>query len=636
MRALINIALCLAALSAPAATINWTNTSNGNWSVAANWNPNQVPSTNDTAVITNAGSYTVTLNLDPTLAGLVIGGGIGTQTVATAGNVLTLNGEGWVNANGRLLLSGGSISGTNLVTLAGELAWQSGALDTNAAVLVNAAGQVNIASAGNTVKSLHGCLTNYGIVTWKSFGNLAIGGTLHNRAGALFDAQVDDRSITKSGDAAQIINEGEFRKSVSSGTVSCAVPLLNRGTVDNRTGTLTFTGGSVLDSGSTFIGAGVTRFGDGTNVFNGDFYTTNLVLAGATLAGTGRIRGLVVWDYGTINNGAAITIATNGHLLLQSGNNYTRFVYGNLTNAGTVTFANYGHLGIGGTFHNLAGALFDVQTDNRSIYLAAPGGVIINHGVFRRSVSTLPAFCEVPIINRGTVESVTGLLQINNTFSNSSGTISLAGGTLQMAHPLWLVSGFLTGWSTLIADVTNAAIVRPSRTNGVLTIQGDYEQTLGGVTEFELAGNLPGTNQSRLKITGAAILRGIVGVRWSDGFVPGPGTNFPVMTFASRQGEFNGYDHCILLGQGRRLVPVYSATSFNLITVAAPEPEAVPLHVVLDGDALVAWPAEFTGYELYWSTNLAQTNWTRLPGATNHWIEPPPLAWEKFYRLHKP
>jgi hypothetical protein len=360
------------------------------------------------------------------------------------------------------------------------------------------------------------------------------------------------------------------------------------------------------------------------------------VIVGGTLTGVGRISGVVIWNYGTIGRDAVFTIATNGHLLLSSSGNFTRFLYGHLTNAGTVTFSTYGHLSIGAPFHNLAGALFDVQTDNRSIYLADPAGVIINHGVFRRSVGSQTVFCEVPIINNGTVEALTGTLQFDGAFHNPSGTIALAGGTLRMNQPLLLASGLLTGWGTLDADVTNAATVRPSRTNGVLTIQGDFEQALCGLTEFELAGNLPGTNQSRLNITGAATLRGIGGVRWSDGFVPEPGTNFPVMTFASRQGGFSGYDHCLLLGQGRRLVPVYSATTFNLNTVAAPEPETVPLHLTVDGDALVAWPVEFTGYELYWSTNLARTNWTRLPGATNRWIETPPLAREKFFRLFKP
>ena len=38
-----------------AAIITWTNLSGGDWNTAINWDPNQVPGTNDTAVITNNG-----------------------------------------------------------------------------------------------------------------------------------------------------------------------------------------------------------------------------------------------------------------------------------------------------------------------------------------------------------------------------------------------------------------------------------------------------------------------------------------------------------------------------------------------------------------------------------------------------
>ena len=59
--------------TAPAADIVWTNTAGGNWSVAANWSPNQAPSTNDIAWITNNGIYTVTLDTSVTLSGLALG-----------------------------------------------------------------------------------------------------------------------------------------------------------------------------------------------------------------------------------------------------------------------------------------------------------------------------------------------------------------------------------------------------------------------------------------------------------------------------------------------------------------------------------------------------------------------------------
>ena len=626
-------ALFVVTFSAQAAVMNWTNTSGGNWNVAANWLPNQVPSTNDIAVITNAGIYTVTLNVNPTIAGLILGGGSGTQTVATAGRALTLNGEGAVNLHGRLLLSGGAISGTNQIGLAGTMTWESGAIDTNTTLVVSPGGTITLASAGNTAKGLYGSVTNGGLITWRMYGNFGIGGTLHNLAGALFEAQVTNRSITRSGDNAVIVNEGILRKSAGSEDLVCSVPLRNSGTVDTTIGTLTLTGGSILQSGSTFIGAGQTRLGVGTHTLDGGLYATNLVLYGATVAGAASLSGSVTWAEGTIASGASITVAAGSHLLISSTGNDAKVLSGSLTNAGTITFSPYGNLNIGGTLHNLAGALFDVQTTYNGISKADATAVIINDGVFRRSSTSTIVGCGVPIINNGTVEALVGTLAINDAFTNPQGTISLAGGTISMSQPLMLAGGLLVGWGTLDADVTNAATIRPARSNGVLTINGQCEQLLGGHMEFELAGNDPGTNQSRLNIMGAATLRGSIGVFWGGSYVPSPGTNFPVLTFSSRKGEFCCFDNFILLGQGRRLAPVYSVSSLTLTTVATPEPTTVPLRVTVDGSALACWPAEYLGYELYSSTNLNQSSWTLLPSITNHFLEAPPLAREKFFLL---
>src|ERR1035438_3803884 len=84
----------VASLSVRAATINWTNAASGGWNTATNWNPNSVPSTNDTAVITNAGNYSVTLDVSPTVAGLNLGASSGstTQSFFMGGRTLTVNG----------------------------------------------------------------------------------------------------------------------------------------------------------------------------------------------------------------------------------------------------------------------------------------------------------------------------------------------------------------------------------------------------------------------------------------------------------------------------------------------------------------------------------------------------------------
>lgn len=637
MRISILIIPLVAALNARADLISWTNTAGGNWNVPANWNPNRVPSTNDTAVITSAGTYTVTLNTDPVIAGLVVGGITGTQTLATSGNTLTLNGEGTVNANGGLNLSGTTpLSGTNRLTLAGVITWRYGAIDTNAAVNVVAGGQVLISSGGiNHAKTLHGTLTNNGVITWQPTGNFIIGGTLHNLAQGVFDAQLS-ASIVLSGTNGVIVNDGVFRRSAGSGNLDCYVPFVNKGAVDTQIGTLKLFGGSVLSTGSAFTGAGVTELRSGTNVLNGTVTSTNLVLHGGALEGAGTLSGTVAWTSGQLSQSACLTVAANGALTFSSGVKFEKLVYGNLTNAGVITWQPIGALSLGGVFHNLPGALFEAQTDNISILSAAPGARIINDGVFRRSAGSSTVSCDVPMSNNGTVEVPPGTLRFDGGYTNPAGSISLAGGTFRTGQPFCLAGGLLTGWGSVVANLTNAATIRPALSNGVLTITGRCEQLLGGRMEFELAGNNPGTNQSRLNITGQATLRGTVAVRWAGNYLPPTGTDFPVMTFASRAGQFCCFDNFFLLGQGRRLTPVYSATGLTLATVAAPEPASVPLGVAVDNGAIVCWPVEFLGCELYYSTNLSHSNWTHLPGVTNRYLEAPPLAQQKYFRLREP
>src|ERR1017187_4963812 len=106
-------------LSANAADLVWTNTAGGDWNVAANWSPAQVPGSGDYVIITNGGAYTVTNSGSATLSGLILGGTNGTQTLSIAS--LTLTGAGLINSNGVLNWSGGSLDGSLTVAQGGML-----------------------------------------------------------------------------------------------------------------------------------------------------------------------------------------------------------------------------------------------------------------------------------------------------------------------------------------------------------------------------------------------------------------------------------------------------------------------------------------------------------------------------------
>src|ERR1039457_2492438 len=132
---LAGLALLAGGNPAHSATITWINTSGGNWSVAANWNPNQVPTNTDTALITTPGTYTVTFDFNanpssfyPTVTLGAGGGAAGVQTLAvthftfsftnlmvTKGGVLTANGAHLGQNTGPSLsvTNGGLVNCTN-------------------------------------------------------------------------------------------------------------------------------------------------------------------------------------------------------------------------------------------------------------------------------------------------------------------------------------------------------------------------------------------------------------------------------------------------------------------------------------------------------------------------------------------
>src|SRR6266568_2882255 len=108
--------------------ITWINRSGGNWSKAANWDPNHFPSANDTALITLAGTYTVALDVSVTVSNLTLGGDSGVQTLAISGAMPTISGLGTITSNGVCNLAGGALNCSGPLTVEGALNWSGGSL----------------------------------------------------------------------------------------------------------------------------------------------------------------------------------------------------------------------------------------------------------------------------------------------------------------------------------------------------------------------------------------------------------------------------------------------------------------------------------------------------------------------------
>jgi hypothetical protein len=414
-----------------AANVVWTNTSGGNWSHTNNWSPNQVPGSASTAVITNAGNYTVTLDVSPTVAGLVLGAtnGATEQILSMGGQTLTVNGPIQVNSQGQFNLAIGALAGTNVLT--GTLTWSGGGISGNTTVASNSFFNI-VAGGGNGFNGL--VLTNNGTVTWT---NTTLYGLNSNNAQiynyGLWNAQSDNLFQGGNGGGKTLFdNFGTFLKSGNAGTTT-----LDAGVVFNNTGTINVESGTLLiEGGGTSTNGDFVTSGSGTlNLYGYSFTNTNTftgigtyVAGGATTIG-GTIVGTLTWDGGSLSG--VMTVPSNSVLNIVSGggNGLNGLVF---TNNGTVNWTNatlYGLNSNNAQIYNYG--LWNAQSDN--LFQGGNGGgttLFDNFGTFLKSgtggTTTLDA--GVVFNNMGIVNVESGMLDIGGGTS-SGGGFTTAGGT---------------------------------------------------------------------------------------------------------------------------------------------------------------------------------------------------------------
>lgn len=443
----LSLALAIGSV-AHAATLTWTNLVGGNWSVAANWNPNQVPGSADNAVITNSGTYAVTLDEDATLNSLTFGGASGQQTLTNNANTLTLNNASVVNTNSVFGLGGGRVNG--ILTINGRCIWTGGIMGsgsgaitfgTNATLLFDGTSGVDYPLVGN--------VTNAGTIYLQN-GNLQIyEANLFNLPGALLDIQSDAAiDLVLNG---EIENQGVVRKTGGTGTTTIWPQFDNSGTLDIQTGSVNLNGGG-SDSGTILTQTGTAIiFGGGEFVLETNFYSANAILGGARLDGNGIISGLLTWTNGIIGHGNdTITLATNSTLILNgtSGTDYP--MTANLTNDGTILLQSGNFQLYEATLVNRA--LINIQSDIAIDDTLA--GPIINQGTVLKSGGTGTTTINPEFDNTGTLDIETGTVNLAGGYNLTGGTlnfgissptsfgnISFAGGTANLSGNLTVSLG---------------------------------------------------------------------------------------------------------------------------------------------------------------------------------------------------
>jgi len=388
LRQILLLALLLPAISrvAYSATIVWTNTLGGNWSVAANWSPNQVPGAGDTANITSAGTYAVTLDVNSSVLNLTVGGAVsGVQTLQGSFTLAATNAI--VNGGGILGLSNSSFSGALTIasggifngsgeTLNAQLTVQSGgellangnttfggnANSSNQWLWVQSGGLMN-ASSGAPIY-LYVQMTNAGTLNLTNYGFSSIynpgtspnyDGGLVNQSGGIVNL-IGTAGISGSGGFDSMLNQGTINVTNGSSTINLD-NMLNQGTVATLPGTGSLTIGTFNGLGTlagtynaaagttikfvsnnnpgTSAGAGLILGGSGQYQFTAGLLTLttnvipNLALDGGTLSlGAGFQGGAITnLTLGGIN--LTNTLPITGALVMTNGNLYGTIIVAN-------------------------------------------------------------------------------------------------------------------------------------------------------------------------------------------------------------------------------------------------------------------------------------------------------------------
>jgi len=517
-----------APLPAAAILVTW-NTGTGNWNVAANWSPAQVPATGDDVVIAANGANTtfaVTVNANASLNTLSVGGGSGTQTLASGGFTLTLAAASAVNANGVLTMTNGTLTGLGALTIDGTFNWSGGVMSGAAVTTVN--GPFNLsgltAISGRT-------LNNNSTAVWTSAANLGVrtgGGSVINNNGT-WDSRTDDVAIVNYyGGATTFNNTGTFKKSAGTGTTTLSVPFVNTGSVDVQTGTLLLYGGSsttgfivsgaaatlLFGSGTFDLNAGTTFSGPGTVLVNTNGTVnvntaisipaaTTLTLVAGILGGTGTltIDGTFNWTGGRMSDAGVTTV--NGPFNLSG---LDELNIRTLNNNSTVVWTAANNFGVrtgGGSVINNNGT-WDSRTDGVSIVPYFAGATTFNNiGTFKKSAGTGTTTVSVSFINTGTVDVQTGTFLLYGGNSTKSFIVSGAAATLLFGSGTFDLNAGTTfsGPGTVLLNTGGTVNVNSAVTIPVATTFNFVAGTLAGTGAFAINGPF---NWSGGLMTGAA------------------------------------------------------------------------------------------------------------------------------------
>jgi hypothetical protein len=487
----------VAALSAGVA---WNNPAGGNWGTAANWTPARVPGKSDSVFINLPGTYTVTLDVNDTVAFLTVGGSSGAQLLSlVTSRTLTVDSAAAIGPAGAMTLSADSLGGGGTLVNQGVLTLTSSGL---APALANV-GTVHVRGSSRLAGTLSNSANGRLVIEGSASGTGQL--TVANGFVNLGTVQLTNADPSFARDAILTVSNGTFVNQdtlailpgTNGGNRFLQVELDNRGPMlVGQTVSLSRTGAAHANSGSIELAGGnvvVSQSGvsptfstSGTiQIAAGDTFTVNggaFAYAAGTIAGSGSIdltNGAVTLTPDLTNDVLGVvlvneTVGGTGHLVNAAG--------ATLTLTSTTVNAPFDNHG---TVH-----LLGSNTVNG--VLSTFGGSTL--GVEGSSVGTGQLAVTTGLANAGDIV----LSNVDATFARDA-ILTVTGGALTNAPAGTIVSAAGThgGNRFLRASLTNQGAVTVDQTLTMDQASAVHANTGSiSLTTGDLALNQSGTTPS--------------------------------------------------------------------------------------------------------------------------------------------
>ncbi|MEO8150579.1 MAG: T9SS type A sorting domain-containing protein [Bacteroidia bacterium] len=392
-----------------AGNVTWNNASGGNWSLGTNWSNGSGPGTNDTAVITLNGTYTVDMDANVTCQKIVLGGATGRQTLTVSSKTITINKGALINDNGIVYAYATTFTGNNPLVNNGkiELSYNNTFnlnITNNDTIEVwhqyNYINQSYSANAGSVLKftcneyysvlTFANGFTNNGSIEFNSITNYGCdlyitSGTLTNASNGTIISQgiynpvknihgnvTNNGNVTCNQDL-NFTDAGFTFLNSNIITIAAGKNLTNSANTFTNNSTINFAATAILtNTNNTFTYAGSSTAGAGEFYFNGAIANFN----------TANIPGHYLEFYGSTLNSTQ-SVLTNSRKL--------RFIYNNTVNANLFNkdsiYVSHQYNTIAGNFTTSAASRIFLDGNNYYTQLTFSNGFINNGEIEFNSVT---------------------------------------------------------------------------------------------------------------------------------------------------------------------------------------------------------------------------------------------------------